>query len=438
MAAKTQRLTPRVIMLSIPPSGPYARDSSNIYLVGSGKRKMLIDTGNGNREWKELLLQALNGGSIGRVLLTHSHGGHSNGVGDLEALAGMWGMGRSSVSSSSSSMNSMLGTVQTIAKRSAALGQAMVQDATTLAREVLDSHADAKETATKQTQSRIWISKIQSKGDRASPPARDRQGDPVGLTFLKDGERIVVKGDSDSDPITTIEVMSTPGHSADHASFYVHEEMAVFAGDSIASTACSPDNYKENAASFVVYEDLRTYMGMLEKWRSHRNVPRVIYPGHGNVIVDGVGAIEKALAAQKHLSNIILDTIKTGRGKPLSTLQILDILTPQYTKNTFHVAGDKTLAIRGTIRLHLLELERLGRIQRRHLGASEKTDSPGGNMKGPGALTMNQVFSAIKESQRRDWSGNESKQYVPKYRERGHAVHGGHEQIGGEIEWVYT
>jgi glyoxylase-like metal-dependent hydrolase (beta-lactamase superfamily II) len=58
---------------------------TNTYIVGTGSRRLIIDTGQGIPEWADLISNTLSSKSFGlsHVLLTHWHGDHTGGVTDL-------------------------------------------------------------------------------------------------------------------------------------------------------------------------------------------------------------------------------------------------------------------------------------------------------------------------------------------------------------------
>lgn len=62
--------------------GKFTLQGTNTYLIGAGKRRVLIDSGEGNAEYTSLVSQyvKLLNIEISAVLLTHWHGDHVNGV----------------------------------------------------------------------------------------------------------------------------------------------------------------------------------------------------------------------------------------------------------------------------------------------------------------------------------------------------------------------
>lgn len=64
--------------------GPFTGPGTNTFLVGSGRRRLLIDTGQGVASYLDLLERALSDGDGGcelqEILLTHAHPDHIGGV----------------------------------------------------------------------------------------------------------------------------------------------------------------------------------------------------------------------------------------------------------------------------------------------------------------------------------------------------------------------
>ncbi|MGO9602921.1 MAG: MBL fold metallo-hydrolase [Candidatus Binataceae bacterium] len=81
--------------------GPFTGPGTNTYIVGSGPRPLLLDTGQGVPIWMELLVDALkelsSSSGLERIVLTHAHVDHIGGVpqvrerfGDIEVLKMPW------------------------------------------------------------------------------------------------------------------------------------------------------------------------------------------------------------------------------------------------------------------------------------------------------------------------------------------------------------
>ncbi|KAL3961150.1 hypothetical protein ACCO45_006267 [Purpureocillium lilacinum] len=78
-------VTDRVIRVMGGNPGEMQLQGTNTFLVGTGKARILIDTGEGIPIWSERLVEVLKERDlhISHVLLTHWHGDHTGGVPDL-------------------------------------------------------------------------------------------------------------------------------------------------------------------------------------------------------------------------------------------------------------------------------------------------------------------------------------------------------------------
>ncbi|OHE95044.1 metallo-beta-lactamase superfamily protein [Colletotrichum orchidophilum] len=80
-------LTKRVVRIMGGNAGLMRLQGTNTYLVGTGRRRLLIDTGQGFHAWIDSLLRVLDDLDVelSHVLLTHWHSDHTGGVPDLLA-----------------------------------------------------------------------------------------------------------------------------------------------------------------------------------------------------------------------------------------------------------------------------------------------------------------------------------------------------------------
>ncbi|RBR18740.1 uncharacterized protein FIESC28_05881 [Fusarium coffeatum] len=80
-----QQLSPRVIRILGQNTGKFTLQGTNTYIIGTGKQRLIIDTGQGIPKWADLVESTLDKGSfsLSMVMLTHWHGDHTGGVPDL-------------------------------------------------------------------------------------------------------------------------------------------------------------------------------------------------------------------------------------------------------------------------------------------------------------------------------------------------------------------
>jgi ribonuclease/clavin/mitogillin len=86
------RLSPRVATVLGHNPGPFTGPGTNTYIVGTGQRPLLLDTGIGVPKWAELLPVGLhelsNTDRFDRVVITHAHQDHIGGMKDVTRLFG--------------------------------------------------------------------------------------------------------------------------------------------------------------------------------------------------------------------------------------------------------------------------------------------------------------------------------------------------------------
>jgi glyoxylase-like metal-dependent hydrolase (beta-lactamase superfamily II) len=84
-----QRLSSRVVAVLGQNPRAYTLQGTNTYLLGTGERRMLLDTGEGYPAYTAVLADVLRaeGARIARVLLTHHHYDHIGGFDEPGFLA---------------------------------------------------------------------------------------------------------------------------------------------------------------------------------------------------------------------------------------------------------------------------------------------------------------------------------------------------------------
>ncbi|OLY83839.1 Beta-lactamase-like protein 2-like protein [Smittium mucronatum] len=243
---------------------PYTLMGTNTYIVGTGKNRLLIDTGDGQQpayfeDLRSVLHEKMDDARINTILLTHWHSDH-------------------------------IGGVEKIVSDPLIASETLIRDATNRSLISESLHSDSGVFA--NTANNTFYSKIDSlinlrpiptlnaellalsKGEnvRGGSDFRSKvssllQSSPRNLTFS-------VPGDSESASSScTVSALPTPGHTDDHISFYLHEENAVFTGDCILGSNSS-----------TVFTNLIYHMNSLQILELIE--PTIIYPGHGDIIRD--------------------------------------------------------------------------------------------------------------------------------------------------------
>lgn len=85
---EVERLSPACIRILGGNPGKFQLQGTNTYLVGTGRRRLLIDTGEGKPSWQAALKRVLDEeqATVRAALLTHWHHDHTQGVPQLQQL----------------------------------------------------------------------------------------------------------------------------------------------------------------------------------------------------------------------------------------------------------------------------------------------------------------------------------------------------------------
>lgn len=84
------RLSPRIIRILGANPSKFTLQGTNTYLLGTGRERILLDTGEGKAAWRDSLQKVLEdeGCTVREVVLSHWHGDHVGGVSDVGKVIG--------------------------------------------------------------------------------------------------------------------------------------------------------------------------------------------------------------------------------------------------------------------------------------------------------------------------------------------------------------
>jgi len=133
-----------------------------------------------------------------------------------------------------------------------------------------------------------------------------------------------------------------PGHTADHLCLQVPATGAVLTGDHVLGEGTTVIAWPDG--------DLGHYLASLRALRALG--PRVLYPGHGEVIEDPTTRVDALLAHRQERTRQIVAALVGG---PVTVDEIVTVVYPDLA------AGLRAAAAR-SVNAHLADLERSGRV----------------------------------------------------------------------------
>ena len=135
-------------------------------------------------------------------------------------------------------------------------------------------------------------------GVRALDPAYQ-----LGSEGLADGDVVAVDG-------LEVHVVATPGHTADSLSFHVPAESAILTGDTVLG----------RGTTVVAHPDgqLGAYLDSLDRLHAlaESREATTIWPGHGPVIDDALGALDFYIAHRKERLAQVADALADLKSRP--------------------------------------------------------------------------------------------------------------------------
>jgi len=154
-----------------------------------------------------------------------------------------------------------------------------------------------------------------------------------------------------------VTALHTPGHSADHLSFWLADDRALFSGDLILGRGSSMVTYPEG--------DVAAYLRSLERLAALE--PRIIFPGHWDPVTEAMGKIEEYRTHRLEREAQIADEVRRGPGSAL-----------ELTRRVYgpSLADDLLPAAEMTMRAHLKKLVDDGAVRMRE-GEGEVFEAAG-------------------------------------------------------------
>jgi glyoxylase-like metal-dependent hydrolase (beta-lactamase superfamily II) len=143
---------------------------------------------------------------------------------------------------------------------------------------------------------------------------------------------------------TTLTAIHTPGHTRDHVVFHVPAASAMFTGDVVLGRGTSfidpPDG------------DLAIYLRSLARLQELR--PRVLYPGHGPVVLQAEAKLAEYVDHRAEREGQIVAVLAPGAR---TITEIVEEVYAEYPPDVHPLAARSVLA-------HLIKLENEGRVAR--------------------------------------------------------------------------
>lgn len=246
--APITKISPRLIRVLGCNPGPMTLQGTNTYIIGTGKRRILLDASDENvPEYIGHLKKVISDERIliNDIIVSHWHHDHIGGVDEVL--------------------------------------------------DVIENKDSCK----------VW------KYPRSDAPETTLRN--ANIHHLKHGQKFSIEG-------ATLEVIHTPGHTTDHVVLVLHEENSLFSADCILGEGTT------------VFEDLYEYMKSLQVIQDAK--PSVIYPGHGNIILDPVERIAQYISHRNQREAQIMDVFQQ---QPTTLFDEMDLVREIYKDTPEHL-----------------------------------------------------------------------------------------------------
>jgi len=281
-----EQLTDRVVCVLAQNPGSFTLNGTNCYLVGTGRKRLLIDTGEqhfGADAFMNILsscMEELGVEGLDGIVITHMHHDHYGNVGRLQDKYGPVPVYSRELSHRTSPLLSEL-------RRRGQIQHFLTLDGKPLYNPKVDgkppklpedvdiswAHDRVKHFHGKNTEEKLhWIFFMTWHHQDLIDRLRNCE---YPWTAVDSGDTISTEG-------ATLTAMHMPGHSDDHMTFLLEEEHSLFSGDHVLGWG----------TTFIM--EMKDYMDSLRKML-HMH-PVSLFPGHGHFIEDGVDILQRYIS----------------------------------------------------------------------------------------------------------------------------------------------
>lgn len=213
-----------------------------------------------------------------------------------------------------------------------------------------DGHLAAIEDAVRAVHGHVAIVLLTHSHPDHRPLAR-RLAERSGAALMawdpgEDGAARLREGDVVQAGEVTLRAVHTPGHASDHLSFHDAAAEELFTGDHILSGMTTVINPPDG--------DMSDYMESLQRVLALR--PRLIHPGHGRTIENGVEVIEEYIAHRLEREAQVADAVRR-RGEATAPIDVVPEIYHAYPQ-ALHAFAARS------VQAHLDKLVRDGRATR--------------------------------------------------------------------------
>jgi len=326
--ADWEQLSSRVICVLGQNPSLYTLNGTNCYLVGTGKKRLLIDTGDkfdGTEAFMENLAKCMEEHGVEGlegILVTHMHGDH---FGNVEALQNVYGPLPVYAFQAKLDETNMVCQLRKHGLIDYFLDgdEPRYNPKTDLNPPKLPEDLDFS-WATEQVRmfpgktTAAQLQHIFFFSWNSTQYLSNLQGGVWPYKPVQDGDVISTEG-------ATLTSIHTPGHAMDHISWLIEEEHALFSGDHVLGWGTT-----------MVW-DMRDYMTSLRRMLTLR--PTRLYPGHGGFIEDAVDLLDRYMQHREQREEQVW-ALLSKKQRPVPIMEVVEELYPNTGKANLWMARD--------------------------------------------------------------------------------------------------